>query len=1061
DINTPYLFNLSNRQIVILRDKNQKTQGNSSTPAIPKQPKIITGKVVDEKNQPLPGVNVLVQGTSIGTITNISGEFELPVTEDSGVLVFSFVGMKSSSIAIGNQNIINVVLEEEMVDLEEIVVVGYGTQKRSSVVGSFSTTTSEEILKAPVGSVTSALVGRLTGLVTQSRSGQPGGDAPTLRIRGVSTFNSSDPLVIVDGVERTAGGTAYVNDGQSYGHFSGYEQINPNDIESISILKDASATAVYGVKGANGVIIIKTKQGQKGKPLIKFTSNYGLSVPIRLRENLGSYEYGYYANEGNANAGIAPYMSFENMMRYRYTYDPLLYPSMNFSEYTLKDYSTKYNANFSVSGGTEKVNYYTSVGYYSEEGLIKNLPEYGFDANQKYDRFNLRANLDIQFTKRLSGSINVDSRFETRSGPNAPDDASLWWKMHQAHPWASPGFDEEGRLIIAKTEKEPAIFERIVDGGFYQRLQTTANTIFSLKYDMDFITKGLSAQAKYSYDSWFSDWYKATRQHAPYFPVEIDGQVYLRKGRDESELFFQPQSSSKRIKEYFETSLNYSRYFGKHTFTGLALFNTEKRHFYMSTYPEVPNAYLGLVGRLTYNYDSRYFAEFNYGRNGSENFPEGKRFGNFPAYSVGWLMSEENFMKVLRFIDYFKIRGSYGKVGNDRIGDARFLYIEGPFVNYPDGYQIYFGEPGTPTSVLFPIQEGKPANEDVSWEIAHKANLGLDARFFKSRLGIVFDVFKERRSNILITPRTTPWFLFPEMGRIGNFSVSNYLTSINYAEVANKGIELEAEWSSSLGEFFRYFLKGTYTYSINEALKVSEPTYPYPWQYSIGQPLGQYSGLIAEGYFDSYEEIYDKNTPVSTYDPTLSPGDIRYKDINGDMKIDKEDIVRLGDGNLPRSNFTGSIGISWKGFDVSALLQGVTDVAFMPSSEAQIQMNEGWGAYTWIRERWTPQNRDALYPVLSAMADNNNSANNFQPSSYWAYDATYVRLKNIEIGYNLPKSLTNRIRINSIRMYFSGQNLLTWTRAPEMKRYDPEMVSSRQYFHPIMTIYNLGTTITF
>ncbi len=1022
----------------------------------------VKGTVTSEQGEPIPGVTVVEKGTSNGTITNFDGQFQIDLQNQiESTLVFSFIGMQTQELPVGSNSVLDVVLKEATTDLDEVVVVGYGQQTKASVVGAISTASAEDLVKAPVGSVTTAMVGRLTGLTTVQNSGQPGGESPQLRIRGISTLNSAEPLVIVDGVERSAGGFAGSSIAFS-GYISGYEQMNPNDIESVSILKDASATAVYGVKGANGVIIITTKKGIEGKSVIKYSGSYGISRPIRMRQNLESYDYGFFANEGNRNDGQSPYMSFDDMMKYRYNYNPLLYPSINYNDYLLEDYAPKQTHNLSIRGGTDKVRYFSSVGYYDEDGLIKNDDAYGFDPNNHYKRLNMRTNIDFQFTKRFSASLNIDARFETRNGSNAPHDASFWWKMYQAHPWVSPGFDEENRFIETYSEKEIPIFQWILQGGNYQRQQTTANTVFSAKHDLDFLTKGLSVQGKFSYDSFVDNWHTRSRSYATYQPIEVDGEIYLKQSGEDGQLNYSRQPSGKSKKEYYEASLNYSRNFGDHAVSGLALYNQEKRYYSESQFPDVPRAYLGFVARATYAYKSKYFAEFNFGLNGSENFPKGKRFGKFPAYSVGWLVSDEAFMKNIKPISYFKIRGSHGSVGSDRTGASRFLYIEGSFVDYPGNYRAIFGEPTTNTTTTVPLQEGTAANNDVTWETATKSNIGFDAKFFKNRLNLVVDLFQEKRDNILTTMQTLPWLTFPQMGFGGTgFTTGDYSTRVNYAKVENKGFEVELGWDGDIGNNVQYYLKGSYSYSINKATRLSEAKQNYPWMYNQGLALGEQRGLIAQGYWDSFEEINNPNNPYNTFQPNPIPGDIKYKDVNGDMKIDRYDVVPLGNGNLPRSTFTTSLGLSYKGFDISVLFQGATDVIFHPSNEGQIQMHEGWGGYDWIEERWTPQTRDGYYPVLHGMDSKSPSASNYQQSSYWAYDATYVRLKNLEIGYAFEQNITNRLGIAGLRVFVTGQNLLTWTPTHEMNRYDPEMIQGRQVYHPIMQVYNTGVSVTF
>lgn len=493
-------------------------------------------------------------------------------------------------------------------------------------------------MKAPVGNVGSALTGRLTGLTTMQNSGQPGAEAPTIRIRGKATLNNADPLVIVDGVERSSGGRIQesANADLMKGYMSGWETINPNDIESVTILKDASATAVYGVKGANGVLIITTKKGLSGKATVTYSGSFGLSVPTRLRHNIGSYAYLYYQNEMGYNDGTGATTSFEDLMKYRYHFNDYLYPSMDYADYVLKKYSPKTEHNVSVRGGNDFVKYYASVGYYSEDGLVKKKAGYGFNPNNEYRRLSLRTNLDFQFTKRLSASINIDGRFERRQGNNSPGDNQFFWKLYQAKPWSTAGFDADNRYIVTGTDPNPTIITMLFAGGNYTRNQVTANTVFSLKYDLDFITKGLSAQGKYSFDSFSDAGYNRQRQYATYRPIELeDGTIYMQKSGNDGPLTSSGLASQKRRKEYAEVSLNYARSFGDHNVSALAMYNMEKSRYYETSFADVPHAYLGFVGRATYNYKSRYFLDFSIGINGSGELPERAALRYVPRSGCG------------------------------------------------------------------------------------------------------------------------------------------------------------------------------------------------------------------------------------------------------------------------------------------------------------------------------------------------------------------------------------------------------------------------------------------
>ncbi len=1021
----------------------------------------IKGKVSDASGAPIPGVTILEKGTSNGVITDFNGGYQIRIQKTEGaVLVFSFIGMKSQEIAVAGKSVINVSMAEATTALDEVVVVGYGEQKKATVTGAISSVNAAELIKSPTGSLTTAMAGRLPGLITMQRSGQPGAESPTLRIRGVSTLNGADPLVIVDGIERSSG---YVPQGESSssGGVSGYEQINPNDIESISILKDASSTAVYGVRGANGVIIITTKKGIRGKPTIQVSGNFGMSTPIRLRNNVSSYEWGKYVNEGNANDGIAPVMSDEKLQHYLTGDSPILYPSINYVDYILKDYAPRQSYNISMNGGTDNVRYFVSAGYLNEEGLVKDVG-YGFDPNYHYNRLNLRSNIDFDFTKSLTGSVNIDSRIENRGGPNAPYDAAFFWKMSQAVPYVSPGFVDD-KYVVSAVVAEPPIMQWILGGGYYRSMQTTVNTVFSLKQKLDFITKGLYAQGKFSYDSWYVEKYSRTKSYATYTPIEVNGAIYYKQSGADGQLAYTmdaDNSANKRRKNYLELSLNYAANFGEHAVTALALYNQSKSYFSESQYRDIPRAYLGLVSRVTYTYRNRYLAEFNFGLNGSENFPkgDGKRFGKFPAFSIGWVASEEDFMKNFGQLTYMKLRGSYGTVGNDQIGSQRFLYVAGSFASIPGGYTNYLGD-ATSTQSYLGLQEGRMANQDISWEVAKKSNIGLETKFFKNQLNVNFDIFKENRSNILTYMATIPWMMMPDM-RYGStgWATGSIAPPANYAKVENKGYELEVGWNSKIGEF-GYNLSLYLAHAQNNRTLISESTQYYPWLYQQGQSIGQYYGFIAEGYYDSFAEVHDVNAAFSTFGKNQIPGDIKYKDINGDMKIDPNDVVPIGYSNTPQKTFSINLGCDYGGFDFSALFQGVAQVSYIPADEAQIQFYGGNNAFDWVANRWTPESRDAAtYPVLHQTAYNYSSSNDFKASTYWLKDASYVRLKNLELGYNLPAKLTRKVNVGNARVYLNGQNLFT---LDKLKYWDPESIQSRLVLHPIMKIYNIGISMTF
>lgn len=1076
---TDISYTFEGKNIILKKNASNKIQEKPQN-----SKRRITGLVTDEKGEPIIGASVIGKNNKIGTISDINGNFSLDI-EDESTLKISYIGYQTLEYKLNTSNSITIKLIDDVKNLDEVVVIGYGTQKKASLVGSISTVGSADILKSPTGDVTTALSGRLPGLATVQQSGQPGGALPIIRIRG-----QAGVLVIVDGVERQSGGRVGSDastDGVT-GSVSGWEAMNPEDIESVSILKDASATAVYGVRGANGVIIISTKKGLSGKPQVTYSGNFSLSRPIKLRNAVNSTDYIAYNREGNYNDGqlSAGEYSYERYLKFRDNYNTLLYPTLNMNEYLLKESSPKQTHNINVRGGTDAVKYFTSIGYYTEDGLIKKL-SFPFDPNQHYDRLSLRTNLDFQFTKRFSMSINSDVRFENRRGTASTNTGNLtatdyrfFQFLHTAKPWITPGFNEDGKYIqsVVPETTAPQMLEVMLAGGMYTLRQITSNNLITLKHDLDFITKGLTVQAKYSLDTYtFNNGkrFPTNGKFEYYRPVELPSvnnpdlkEVVLQKMESAASLGYAPINNGKTKKEYFEASLNYQRTFGEHSVSGLILYNQDKVSYNVGEPASIPHAYLGYVTRVTYNFKNKYLAEFNMGINGSENFPKGKRYGIFPAYSLGWVVTDEPFMKsVEKFMSFLKIRGSYGLVGDDS-GGGRFIYIDGVYNFFPKTTNVatnrygYYGNFGDQTrTFITSIQEGSIANTDVTWAKAAKKNIGFDAKVFGKKMDITFDYFEEKRTDIITTLQNMPTYLYPTPAN-GEFSTFPFRVPANYNETATNGFEFTIGWQDKIGKYFTYYLNGLYSYAVTLLTKISEPKYDYPWMYNQGQYAGQLRGLLADGYWNNYEEINNPSNPYNTYGNSPIPGDIKYKDVNGDMQIDAKDQVILGFGNTqPIKTFSLDVGFGYKGFEFSALFQGTTGVMFAPTESSQVLMGNGNSIYDWIADRWTPANRNGTYPVLHAANASVPSAPNFQPSSYWAYDATYIRLKNVQIAYNIPKKISKFLNVSNVKVSVSGQNTFTWTPDRRMDNYDPEQISSGRVLYPIMSIYNVGLNVAF
>lgn len=1032
----------------------------------------VSGEVVDDAGNPISGATIVVPGTRAGAVSDINGKFSIQVPLD-GTLAVSFLGYKPQQVEPGNSAAIRIVLELDATGIDDVVVVAYATQKRASVVGAISSMSGKDIQKAPTGDIATALTGRLPGFSTVQQSGQPGGALPDIRIRG-----QGGVLVIVDGIERQGGSRLGESDA-AVGNLSGWETISPQDIESVSILKDASATAVYGVRGANGVIIITTKQGRSGKAQVQYNGSFSLSQPTNLSQTVNSADYIMYNREGNFNDGVISSgdYTFERYNRHRYNYDPILYPSMNMNDYLLREVAHKHEHNVSVRGGDDVVRYYASVGYYGEDGIVKNITGFPMDPNQHYDKLSLRSNLDFTLTKNLTLGINMDVRFENRAGTSSgygdasATDGRFFQFMYLAKPWITPGFDADGRYIqsFVPEATSPQILESILRSGVYDLKQITANNIINARYDLgNLITKGLSVQAKYSFDFYsFNNAHRLkTGGLGEYFiPMETDGGMAYKKMGEPSVLGYSQLQSGKFKKDYFEASLNYERTFGEHAVTGLLLFNSEKRAYNVGSPADIPRSYLGYVTRLTYGYADKYLAEFNMGINGSENFPKNKRFGIFPAFSVGWVISEEEFMADAKtYVNFLKIRGSHGIVGSDS-GGGRFIYIDGVYNYYPhtndsagnrNGFYGNFGDQNR--IFIKALQEGTVANPNVTWATAAKTNIGLEGNFLKNRLSFIFDYFWEKRKDIITIMQNQPSYLYPSgLADFGN----PYQVMANYNRTSTQGFEVSLGWNQHINEF-SYYARASYSYAVTTLDRVSEPKYEYPWLYSNGTRSGQVRGLIAEGFWSSWSEINNPDNPYNTFGNNPVPGDLKYKDVNGDMKIDSNDMVEIGyANNYPPSSFALDLGAGWKGLNLSLLFQGSTGMKFMPGDTNKILMGSGKGIFEWISDRWTPTNTDATYPVLHSAAANVESASNFQNSTFWAYDATYVRLKNAVLSYSLPHSVLQGSILSEVTISLMGQNLLTWRKDDRMKMYDPEQVATGRTLYPIMKVYSIGVNLTF
>ena len=999
----------------------------------------VTGTVKDTNGEPIIGANVMVVGSATGVITDIDGNFTLNVPVGSK-LQFSFIGYKEQVVPVKKGISLNIVLEEDAQMLGEVEVVAYGVQKKVSVTGAISSMRGDDLLKTPAGSISNILSGQVTGISSVQYSGEPGADAADIYVRGIATTNNATPLIQVDGVERD------------------FSQIDPNEIESVTILKDASATAVFGVRGANGVILITTKRGAEGKAKISFTTSAGVNVRTKELEFANSYQYASYVNMMRTNDGNEPLYSDEQLAAFRDHTNPLLYPDINWIDYCMNKAAFQSQHNVSISGGTNNMRYFVSAGLFTQDGMFKqfNLTD---DFNFDYKRYNYRANLDFDISKTTLLSVNIGGRVESKRTPESGEDQNqLFRKLYWAVPFASAGI-VDGKYIKTNADyvTKPGAdgLESYYGKGFRNQTTNVLNLDLVLDQKLDFITKGLSIKLKGSYNSSYSTTKIASSSVATYTPVVDDkGAITYKKSGSDSQTSYREGDYGKGRDWYMELALNYNRKFGNHSVTGLFLYNQSKRYYPGGTYDYIPTGYVGLVGRVTYDWKTRYLAEFNVGYNGSENFNPENRYGFFPAGSIGWIVSEEPFFApIKKVVNYFKVRATLGMVGNDNYAGQRFLYLPGSYGygqnndhNGPGGFfgqNIGNAKPGA--------WEATQSNPYAKWETAVKQNYGLDFNILNDHLSVSADYFIEKRRDILRTPDYLPGIL------------GMTLPAINVNKVENKGFEIQAKWNDRIGTDVRYWANFNISFARNKIVFMNEVEQNEPWMYQTGRRINSRSMYKFWGFYDEtadlrYQEEF--GIPISDHGITLQPGDAVYVDLNKDGKLDGNDATRdIGFTDLPEYTAGLNLGFSWKNFDFSMQWTGAWNVDRMLSEFRQPlgdTQNKGLLLYqyenTW---RSSEDSYTAKFPRITAT----NRKNNFEKGSdLYLINASYLRLKNIEIGYNFDFPFMRKLKLNSCRMYVNGYNLLTFT---AFDWGDPESRQSDRPNYPLTRVFNIGLKLGF
>ncbi|MDO4164166.1 MAG: TonB-dependent receptor [Bacteroides sp.] len=1029
------------------------------------QGKVIKGTVVDYNDEPIIGANVIVEGRTTGTITDIDGNFRIEAAVGAKLTV-SFIGYEKQTVK-ATAGTMRIVLREDSQMLEEVEVVAYGAQKKVTVTGAIASVRSEDLTRTPVSTVTQTLAGQMTGVSSIQYSGEPGADEATIYIRGQASFNDAEPLIQIDGVVMEDG-TMTIND------------IDPEEIESISILKDASATAVFGVRGANGVILITTKRGFEGKTKISANLSATVLTPTKHVEMANSYEYATMHNQMMENDGSSALFSDEVLEMFQTHAQPILFPDTDWPSYMMKDFTMQTKANVNISGGNKKARYFFSGGYYKQGGLFKEF-DMPYDYNYTFHRFNYRSNLDINVTKTTVISANISGSISTTTKPNVSGSSSdIFKSLYYSSPFVSPGI-VDGKFIITTTDYNDIDAQLPFTGsnGFatyygngYRNTTTNALALqLALKQDLGMVTKGLSFALKGAYNSnWTSTKY-GEQEIATYNPRIIvagttlyDGttatedMVVLTKTGQDGEPSYSI-SSGKSRNWYFDARFNYERNFGKHRVTGLLLYNQSKR-YYPSSYSDIPTGYVGLVGRVTYGWNDRYMAEFNVGYNGSENFAPDKRFGFFPAGSVGWVISEENFFKpIKKVVDFMKFRVSIGLVGSDK-GVSRFYYTSDVYgtgsslyANSSGGYGYSFGISNSTTTAG--AYESTKHNQDVTWEKSLKQNYGVDVNFFGSKLKTSFDYYYEHRTGILLTSQTAPALL--------GFTVP----TANLGIVNSWGWELSLKWNDKIGKDFRYWVGANISYNQNKIIDKKEAPKNNAYQMDAGHRIGsegvyKFFEFYDEGTAARYQAEYGTELPTQLMDD-LQYGDCIYVDLDNNGYIDSNDMSKeLIYTEDPEYTVGMNFGFAWKGFQLNTQWTGawnmirILDGNFRKPFYGNSTQTQGGLLKYHVEHTWDPENpsQDALYPRLTQT----NYTNNYATSTLYVADAKYFRLKTLQLSYDFKGQWMKKFGLSTFQVALSGYNLLTFT---PFVWGDPETEVNTAPSYPLQRTYTLSLKLGF
>ena len=1037
----------------------------------------VSGTVLDKTtNDPLIGVSVVVKGVvNAGTITDMDGKFTLKLPYAEAPLVFSYLGYQPQEIVPGAKKELTVLLQEDTKALQEVVVVGYTKQRKETMIGSVATITTKDLTQSPTANINNALAGRLPGLiVNQYAGGEPGVDQSELFIRGKATYGNQSAIVIVDGIERD----------MSY--------LAPDEIETFTILKDASATAAYGIRGANGVIVITTKRGKAAeKATVNLKASIGINQPIGFPEYLGSADYATLYNEARLNdakmtgadissLNLFSQQAIDNFRRAKGDNSDGLGYDWDYYDFAFKP-GLQEDVSLSIRGGTDKVRYYVLANYFSQGGNYKYSNAGEYDSQTKFTRYNFRSNIDININRYLSTRLDLGARITDRNAPGTTAGRLMTICATQppylpilveenAHPQNEEYIQQNPRgMLYGDNIYRYNLLGELSRTGYLNEKNTYLNGSFAMNLDMEFLTKGLKAEVMFSYDAsegrWinrkldtYKDGYREYPKYATFMPIE-GSDAYMAGGHytgayktgnkyDIDQTIgngFSHNASDGRT--YIQARLDYNRLFSnRHEVTAMLLANRGNR----TVNNELAYHSQGITGRFAYYYNQKYLMEFNFGYNGSENFAPGKRYGFFPAGSIGWVVSEEEFMKKASWIDFLKVRASYGLVGSDNVS-SRFPYLA--FYGGVSGYDFgnNFGTNVGGTS------EGNLANANLTWEKARKLNVGIDFTTLNQRLALTIDAFYEYRFDIITDMNSDGIMGYPDI-------VGKDAALQNLGEVSNRGVDIELSWNDKIGKDFRYYIRPNLTFSRNRLEYKAEVARKNSWRKETGKRLYENFVYVFDHFVADQEEA-DRLNKIG-YQPwgQLIPGDVVYKDLDRNGVIDDEDRTAMGNPRSPELMFGIPFGFQYKNFDFSVLLQGATKSSILLNGAAvfdfpQFEQDKIGRVKKMHLDRWTPETAaTAKYPALHYGTHDNNKNGN---SSLFLYDASYLRLKNVEIGYNVSPKLLRKFHVQQARIYVQGLNLLTFDKLGDVD-IDPETKSGDgASWYPIQKVFNFGIDITF